>query len=463
MAKILGQDKNIKILERAVDLDLPCLLIGETGTGKTSIVRECALQHKQKLIRINLNGQTSVDEFVGKWLVKAGATYWQDGVLLQAMKEGWWLLCDEINACLPEILFALHSLLDDDKFVMVAEKDGEIVRPKKEFRFFATMNPSDEYAGTKELNKAFMSRFPLILDINYLDAMNEALLLNQRTKAQGNELDIEVCKELVGFAHVEVRPMKKREDIFYTLSTRDLLSWSMFYKELGIEESFRVCVLNRAHNGDKQMLIEAFERYFGKKMAIQKQLQVNNLAEAVKQIEDAMNELQSKKAQLDAAQKQLSDSAKKTQQQLEDERAKLEKQIKDFLKEQMKAMKDNKPCDAPATGQKGQTAKPQQSNFQAKKAQAKSMKPQASMANFDVSAEIDSIMKATQAPTTPKPAKIGKSIVEKPEENAGSGTGGGETVIVAKKEKTPDPDTCSHQCDSCSQKVKCYGDVRGVK
>ena len=91
---IIGQDQNKKILNRAIDLNLAILIIGETGTGKTSVVQELAETKKQELIRINLNGQTSVDEILGKWLIRAKETYWQDGVLIQAMRQGKWILID---------------------------------------------------------------------------------------------------------------------------------------------------------------------------------------------------------------------------------------------------------------------------------------------------------------------------------------------------------------------------------
>src|SRR5206468_1631140 len=113
----------------AIKSDKPALIIGETGCGKTSIVRELAHKHDHKFMRFNLTGETSVDEFVGKYTLVNGETVWQDGILLEAMKQGAFLVVDEINVALPEILFVLHSLLDDDKFVVVANHNGEIVRP----------------------------------------------------------------------------------------------------------------------------------------------------------------------------------------------------------------------------------------------------------------------------------------------------------------------------------------------
>ena len=69
---IIGQDKQMEFLARAIKLNTPVLLIGETGVGKTSIIRHLAHETHNGFRRLNLNGQTTIDEFVGKLLFKDG-------------------------------------------------------------------------------------------------------------------------------------------------------------------------------------------------------------------------------------------------------------------------------------------------------------------------------------------------------------------------------------------------------
>ncbi len=87
----IGMQSKEKI---AADNDMSVLLIGETGTGKTSLVQELAGEAKKKAIRFNLTGETTVDEFVGKYTLKDENTVWEDGILLQAIKKGRWLIVD---------------------------------------------------------------------------------------------------------------------------------------------------------------------------------------------------------------------------------------------------------------------------------------------------------------------------------------------------------------------------------
>lgn len=207
---------NMKLLEACVETNAAALLIGETGTGKTTIIRELGKEKGKTVVRISVNGSMGIEEILGKWLVNKGTTVWQDGLLTMAVREGHWVVMDEINAALPEILFVLHSLLDDDRKIILAEKDNEVVVPHNQFRFFATMNPPEEYAGTKDMNKALISRFTAVLQIGVLPDAEEMRLLMQK----GAEKD--VAYKLVSLGK-RLRLRKGKDEIFYFCSTRDLV------------------------------------------------------------------------------------------------------------------------------------------------------------------------------------------------------------------------------------------------
>ncbi len=238
----LDTEQNSALEEVALGAEhnLPTLLIGETGTGKTSLVRFLAQEVRQPFRRLNLNGSTGVEEFIGKLLLNEKGTFWVDGVLVDALKKGYWLLLDEINAALPEILFVLHSLLDDDGFVVLAENNGEIVRPHPNFRLFASMNPTGEYAGTKELNKALLSRFPIVVKVGYPSPETEKKILISREKVEED-----VAKRLVSIAG-SLRTAKAKNETTFVCSTRELLSCVKLYKALNsLEEAVQVAILNK--------------------------------------------------------------------------------------------------------------------------------------------------------------------------------------------------------------------------
>src|ERR1041384_2188688 len=144
-------EDNKKTLEQvavSISKQMPVLLIGETGTGKTSLVRHLAFETGNAFVRVNHNGGTTIEDIVGRWTIDGtGSTVWIDGILIESMKKGYWFLADEINAASAEINFIYHSLLDDDCRIILAEKGNEVVVPHKNFRFFGAMNPPTEYAG----------------------------------------------------------------------------------------------------------------------------------------------------------------------------------------------------------------------------------------------------------------------------------------------------------------------------
>lgn len=262
MHEVIGQDENKSVIELAIEHNLPVLLIGETGTGKTSLIREQAINRSKTLTRFSITGETTVDEFVGKYELENGNTVWKDGVLLDAMKSGKWLVADEVNVALPEILFVLHSLLDDDRMVTVSNHLGEVVKPHEDFRFFATMNPPEEYAGTKELNKAFQSRFSIVLQVHYPEPEIEAKILVDKAGIESDE-----AIRMVDVAN-GLRKAKKDDKIFYTCSTRDLLHWAdVRAKGLDPKDAFKVSVLNKTGQ-DQAVVADVYKTIIGDYIAI---------------------------------------------------------------------------------------------------------------------------------------------------------------------------------------------------
>jgi cobaltochelatase CobS len=246
-------------LAYAVSRNLPALLIGETGVGKTLAVRYLAWKTRNGLRRLNLNGATTVDEFLGKMLINEQGTYWVNGVLVDCMLAGDWILLDEINACLPEIAFCLHSLLDDDRMVVLMEYDGRIVRPHPGFRLFASMNPSEEgrYGGTKTLNEALLDRFPVVIRMDYLSEDEEVLAV----VAQSGNSDEDLVRKMVRAAN-DVRAAIRNEKAFGSFSTRRVIDWARMALVYGARESARYAVLSKLASYDVEIVEDIVDNYF---------------------------------------------------------------------------------------------------------------------------------------------------------------------------------------------------------
>lgn len=219
----------MKTLALGVRENLAVLIIGESGVGKTSAIRHLAHETNNGLRRVNLNGGTTADELVGRMLINEKGTYWVDGILTEAMRNGDWIVFDEINAALPEVLFVLQSVLDDDAFIVLTEKsDKEIVHKHPNTRIFATCNPPD-YAGTKEMNPALLSRFAICINAEYPTPKVEIEIIKHHLGSAIAES--EMAEKLVGMAN-ETRKAKENGKTDYAINPRDVLNVLRLTKEM---------------------------------------------------------------------------------------------------------------------------------------------------------------------------------------------------------------------------------------
>jgi cobaltochelatase CobS len=220
-----------------INEDRKVLLIGHTGTGKTSSIEQIAARMGQGVVRVNMNGQTTVGDFVGMWTVKGGETVWVDGTLPKAMREGHWLIVDELDFAEPAILSVLNAVLEKAGKLMLKEKGHELVEPHENFRLFGTANGVGVmaqyrglYQGTNLMNEAFLDRWR-VYHIDYLPAEEEVkALIGSVERMKGKE---KIAAVIVRVANM-IREAFKNEEISCTFSTRRMLDWAEMmirYKE----------------------------------------------------------------------------------------------------------------------------------------------------------------------------------------------------------------------------------------
>ncbi|CAG9322147.1 unnamed protein product [Blepharisma stoltei] len=134
------------------------LLEGPTSSGKTSMVKYLAGLTGHEFLRINNHQHTDIEEYIGSYVSdERGRLIFLEGPLVKAVKEGYFVVLDELNLAPSEVLEALNRLLDDNRELFITETQTTI-KPHPHFRLFATQNPTG-YAGRKELSKAFRNRF----------------------------------------------------------------------------------------------------------------------------------------------------------------------------------------------------------------------------------------------------------------------------------------------------------------
>ncbi|KAK0425090.1 hypothetical protein QR680_009022 [Steinernema hermaphroditum] len=140
----------------------PVLLEGETSAGKTSMVTYLAQYTGNRVVRINNHEHTDLQEYIGSYSPdRDGKLQFAEGALLKAVRNGDWVILDELNLAPTDVIEALNRLLDDNRELFVSELNVA-VRAHPSFRLFATQNPVGAYAGRKKLSRALLNRFVLL-------------------------------------------------------------------------------------------------------------------------------------------------------------------------------------------------------------------------------------------------------------------------------------------------------------
>ncbi|CEJ89459.1 Putative Midasin [[Torrubiella] hemipterigena] len=219
-------ERNLLNLVRATSTRrFPILIQGPTSAGKTSMIEYLANFTGNKFVRINNHEHTDLQEYLGTYVSGMdGKLRFQEGILVQAMRKGHWIVLDELNLAPTDVLEALNRLLDDNRELLIPETQ-EIVKPHENFILFATQNPPGLYGGRKVLSRAFRNRF---LELHFDDIPEDELeyILQQRsrnTSPPDCRRIVSVYKELSRLR--QTSRLFEQKDSFATL--RDLFRWAL--------------------------------------------------------------------------------------------------------------------------------------------------------------------------------------------------------------------------------------------
>jgi len=91
---------------------LPVLLKGPTGVGKSRFVEHMAAQLQRPLITVACHEDLTAADLVGRFILKGNETVWQDGPLTTAVKQGAICYLDEVVEARSDTVVVLHPLTD---------------------------------------------------------------------------------------------------------------------------------------------------------------------------------------------------------------------------------------------------------------------------------------------------------------------------------------------------------------
>ncbi len=129
-----------ELFQQAWENQLPVLIKGPTGCGKTRFVRHMAARLNRPLYTVACHDDLTAADLVGRHLIGDEGTYWCDGPLTRAVREGAICYLDEIVEARKDTTVVLHPLTDDRR-ILPMERTGEILTAPPEFMLVISYNP----------------------------------------------------------------------------------------------------------------------------------------------------------------------------------------------------------------------------------------------------------------------------------------------------------------------------------
>ncbi|XP_077262322.1 midasin [Temnothorax americanus] len=220
--------RNLKDLVRVVSIGkIPVLLQGDTSVGKTSLITYLAKTTGHVCVRINNHEHTDLQEYVGSYIAdETGKLVFKEGVLVDAMRKGYWIILDELNLAPSDVLEALNRVLDDNRELFIPETQ-QVVKAHDHFMLFATQNPPGLYGGRKVLSRAFRNRF-VELHFDEIPPDELQIILNQRCS-----MPVSYCKQIINVM-TDLQIRRKSTSTFAGkkgfITLRDLFRWGERYR-----------------------------------------------------------------------------------------------------------------------------------------------------------------------------------------------------------------------------------------
>ncbi len=215
------QGDEIRLFEHAWANQLPLLIKGPTGCGKTRFIQHMAARLGRPLYTVSCHDDLTAADLVGRHLIGNKGTYWCDGPLTRAVREGAICYLDEVVEARKDTTVVLHPLTDDRRILPI-ERTGETLHAPDNFMLVVSYNPGYQNL-LKGMKPSTRQRF-VAMTFDFPDAELEQEILIGETG-----IDNELAEKLVQLA-ASLRALKDH-DLEEAASTRLLVYAATLIKD----------------------------------------------------------------------------------------------------------------------------------------------------------------------------------------------------------------------------------------
>jgi nitric oxide reductase NorQ protein len=206
-------DNEHLLFEHAWRHRMPVLIKGPTGCGKTRFVQHMAHRLNLPLYTVACHDDLSAADLIGRHLIGAEGTWWQDGPLTRAVREGGICYLDEVVEARQDTAVVLHPVADDRRELYL-ERTGEVVKAPPSFMLVVSYNPGYQNL-LKGMKPSTRQRF-VAMRFDYPAVEGEA-----RIVAREAQVDLALATQVV--RRGPARRRRDKHDLEEVASTRLLI------------------------------------------------------------------------------------------------------------------------------------------------------------------------------------------------------------------------------------------------
>lgn len=248
----------------AIKNNMNTLLVGPTGSGKTSLCRLVAARLGMPYLRINGRQDMESDSLIGKPWVSNGSMEYMLGELPKARQKGWFIAFDEPWKTPAGIQMTLQRMYERNGILQLDDMPGSLkskqIVPHERSRMVlcdnvvGTGDGVDKYASTLIQDSATLNRMEMVLKVDYLKEKDEVdLIVSKHAYIPKKQ-----ARYMVKLAQL-IRQAFTSGDVSSVMSPRQLETWATIAHILGdYKQAFDYVMRERFPTDSEKATVQNF-------------------------------------------------------------------------------------------------------------------------------------------------------------------------------------------------------------